>query len=547
RNQARRRLREGFKFSEDQALVKSEETIKEIAQRILRDKLGEKDVKAEAIKLAKSALNEVAGSSRLSRLRKELRNLNAPYNIVEATKTVEITEKSNKIQASRRKIAEDLKKIDYPDHFTLRIDSGVTGFAKNRGQPDIPRKFRSMEKNQERAKELLTWVQNAISSDRIGDPGKPGVKWFNGFLKSYGLISRYLRKMGAVYAIVAHGAKNLAHAMTIAQEALRHSPDNNISPTQNYAVVNYRPRGVSPEKATPFQFCDRPEAVAEIVHKYFERPPSRWNITDFLEECDLEPFNRKIESYTASLEVIADMGKYRRGKKYDKARQLLIPTIQNFGLSHKASVGARELWGKRPDYKVARKWKECKEHNSANEPSVTITENTIVGPAIFGVNKRTFITNQKEYNDKLEDDYSIETDSEYVSSDDLDFSDSDREEKEIDKRKHGYDYDGDTQSRELPRPSRMEPGVLYSDPKLHFNDQEWMTGYATLERLNATTKDKSLLQNITDIISKGVLENISGFFSGRTAAVPQKNTENNSVVRLKNIEQDSDEELSNRM
>ena len=95
RNQARRCLRDGFKFSEEQvsiliptqrkgqrkdinivtlnkALVKSEETIKEIAQRILRDKLGEKDVKAEAIKLANSALNEVAGSSRLSWLRKEL-------------------------------------------------------------------------------------------------------------------------------------------------------------------------------------------------------------------------------------------------------------------------------------------------------------------------------------------------------------------------------------------------------------------------------------------------------------------------------------------
>ncbi|CAG8456213.1 3882_t:CDS:2, partial [Paraglomus occultum] len=42
------------------------------------------------------------------------------------------------------------------------------------------------------------------------------------------------------------------------------------------------------------------------------------------------------------------------------------------------------------------------------------------------------------------------------------------------------------------------------------------------------------------LISKGVLENISGFFS-------KKNTENNSVVRQKNIEQDSDEELSNRM
>ncbi|CAG8473954.1 8110_t:CDS:2 [Paraglomus occultum] len=210
RNQARRRLREGFKFSEEQALVKSEETIKEIAQRILRDKLGEKDVKAEAIKLAKSALNEVAGSSRLSRLRKELRNLNAPYNIVEATKIFEITDKSNKIQTSRRKIAEDFEKIDYPDHFTLEsvkerldkyniktlpdsqaladvmimlcmrpaevttlriTDAGVTGFAKNRGQPDIPRKFRSMEKNQERAKELLTWIQNAISSGQMGKPG----------------------------------------------------------------------------------------------------------------------------------------------------------------------------------------------------------------------------------------------------------------------------------------------------------------------------------------------------------------------------------------
>ncbi|CAG8674709.1 3712_t:CDS:1, partial [Paraglomus occultum] len=97
-----------------------------------------------------------------------------------------------------------------------------------------------------------------------------------------------------------------------------------------------------------------------------------------------------------------------------------------------------------------------------------------------------------------------------------------------------------TQGRELPRPSQMEPGKLYSDPKLRFNDQEWITGYATLERLNATAKDKPFLQNITDVISKGVLENISGFFSGRTAAVPQKNTENNSVIRPKNIEQHYD-------
>ena len=40
-----------------------------LAQRILRDKLGEKDVKAEALK---SALNENAGSSMLSRLRRKI-------------------------------------------------------------------------------------------------------------------------------------------------------------------------------------------------------------------------------------------------------------------------------------------------------------------------------------------------------------------------------------------------------------------------------------------------------------------------------------------
>ncbi|CAG8707953.1 8340_t:CDS:2, partial [Racocetra fulgida] len=44
------------------------------------------------------------------------------------------------------------------------------GYAKNRSQMDTPRKLRSMEKNQERAKELLNWIQNAISSGRIGDP-----------------------------------------------------------------------------------------------------------------------------------------------------------------------------------------------------------------------------------------------------------------------------------------------------------------------------------------------------------------------------------------
>ncbi|CAG8604317.1 11950_t:CDS:2 [Gigaspora rosea] len=216
------------------------EAIGEMAHRLLRDKLSIQDIRAEAYTLALSAKNANASSSH-------------------------ITEEANEIQQNQRKFGEAFEKIDYLDHFTLesvkeRLDSydtsslpdlqaladvmimlcirpaelitlritnaEVTGYAKNRGQANIPQKFRSMEKNQERAKELLTWIQRAISSGRIGNSGKPGVKWFNRFLKDYGLIPKYLRKMGAVYGVVIHETENMAHAYTIAGECLLHSSDN---------------------------------------------------------------------------------------------------------------------------------------------------------------------------------------------------------------------------------------------------------------------------------------------------------------------------------
>ncbi|RIB20002.1 hypothetical protein C2G38_2035585 [Gigaspora rosea] len=273
----------------------SEETIGNLAHRFLQDKLSVRDIRAEAYALALSAINANAGSSQLSRLRKELRNLGASSKIIEATKFPDITKEANEIQQNRRKIVEAFERIDYPDHFTLEsvkerfdgydistlpdlqaltdiiimlcicpaelktlriTDTGVTGYAKNPSQPDIPRKFRSMEKNQEHARELLTWIQNAISSSRMGDPGKPGVKWFNRFLKNYNLIPKYLRKIGAIYGVVVHGAENMAYAYTIAGECLRHSSNNHTSPVQNYVVVNYRRRGQKPEEARPFCLYD---------------------------------------------------------------------------------------------------------------------------------------------------------------------------------------------------------------------------------------------------------------------------------------------------
>ncbi|CAH1766943.1 3961_t:CDS:2, partial [Entrophospora sp. SA101] len=162
RNQARRRLRDGFKFSSEQNnhsfTPKSleEEIIREIAKRILQNrygfsedqvealfsaqenenktkqnvpcstvniviskrqnKLSIRDIRAEAYALALSAKNANAGSSRLSRLRRELKTLGASFDIIEATKFPDITEDANKIQMDNRKKA---KTIDYPDEFTL--------------------------------------------------------------------------------------------------------------------------------------------------------------------------------------------------------------------------------------------------------------------------------------------------------------------------------------------------------------------------------------------------------------------------------------------
>ncbi|KAF0532732.1 d5-like helicase-primase: PROVISIONAL [Gigaspora margarita] len=287
-------------ISKRQSLLSSkyrarQETIGEMAHRLLRDKLSIQNIRAEAYALALSAKNANASSSRLSRLRRELRNLGASPTIVETTKFLDFTEEANKIQRDNQKKAE-ANSINYPDEFTLEsvkerldaydlktspnywaladvmvmlcirpaelttlciTDAGVTGYAKNRGQPDIPRKFRSMEKNQERAKELLTWIQKAISSGHIGDPGKPGVKWFNRFLKNYDLIPKYLRKIGAIYGVVTHKAKNMAHAYTIAGQCLRHSPDNHTSPVQNYVIVNYRKKGQSPDQARLFQIYNK--------------------------------------------------------------------------------------------------------------------------------------------------------------------------------------------------------------------------------------------------------------------------------------------------
>ncbi|RIA84450.1 hypothetical protein C1645_832260 [Glomus cerebriforme] len=289
--------------------ISPKETIRDLAQH----------VKAIAKALAKSASNASASLSRISRLQKELRNLKASEKIISATLIPDITCSANKIQKEKGLLRKN-EGIDYPDYFalelvkerldvydvskvpdlqaladimimlcirpaeikTLRIcNGGVTGYAKNWGQQDIPRIFRSLEKNEERASQLLTWIQEVISSGQLRDPEKPRVLWFNTFLKKdeflpetgKPLLPSSLRKLGAVFAVVAHGAKNLSEAMSIASEALRHAPGNHTSPAKNYtirvrrALPPHSSNSIASEQGVipPFQGLPNTEKLAQLL------------------------------------------------------------------------------------------------------------------------------------------------------------------------------------------------------------------------------------------------------------------------------------------
>ncbi|CAB4420021.1 unnamed protein product [Rhizophagus irregularis] len=121
RRQARNRLQKGYNYSKEQALAlipheRVGETIKETAQRIVRDNLSERDVKAISRTLIGS--DPVVTLSRLSRLRRELRALDALEKLISATKHPEITRASNKIQ-KERSVQRENEGIDFPDHFSL--------------------------------------------------------------------------------------------------------------------------------------------------------------------------------------------------------------------------------------------------------------------------------------------------------------------------------------------------------------------------------------------------------------------------------------------
>ncbi|PKY29977.1 hypothetical protein RhiirB3_446836 [Rhizophagus irregularis] len=287
RHQAHNHLQKGYKFSKEQAFAliprervgrsknsvfskeegledekadvcqvsdsSSGETIKETAQRIVKDDLSERDVKAISRTLI--APDPVVTLSHLFRLQKELRALNTSEKIISATKHPEITRESNKIQKERSEQREN-EGIDFLDHFSLesvieRLNGyDVSNIPDKQALADVmimlcirPAEIQNLHifnGDEERARQLLTWIQKAISSRQLKDPGKPGSVYLSSFLKKdeflpesgKPLLPSSLCKLGSVFASVVHGPKNSSKVITFASEALRHSPDNHASPSK---------------------------------------------------------------------------------------------------------------------------------------------------------------------------------------------------------------------------------------------------------------------------------------------------------------------------
>ncbi|RGB25273.1 hypothetical protein C1646_771990 [Rhizophagus diaphanus] len=259
RDQARRRFKKGYDFSEKQvfALIHKQKAGRkkggavsdvpnapDITQEAEPDAVNTCQISqketirdlAEPITLSGTASNASAGLSRLTRLRREMKALRASEKIISTTFIPNTTRSANKIQKER---TPDLQALaDIMIMLCIR-----------------PAKIKDLR---------ISNGGSAISSRQLRDPGKPRVLWFNTFLKKDEFIPKpyepllpsSLRKIGSVFASVVHRPKNQSKANTYRSKALRHSPDNHTFPSDRYGIVNYRKRGQPYDQAEAIKIFD---------------------------------------------------------------------------------------------------------------------------------------------------------------------------------------------------------------------------------------------------------------------------------------------------
>ncbi|CAG8782997.1 10263_t:CDS:2, partial [Racocetra persica] len=93
-----------------------------------------------------------------------------------------------------------------------------------------------------------------------------------------------------------------------------------------------------------------------VIHEYFERKATDWNIRGFLDECKEKPFKLKIEAYCLSLENIIKQGKlnHRHGKaqllldRYKKSTRRATKPV--WGTEQTTKVGGPSIHFHQPTF-----------------------------------------------------------------------------------------------------------------------------------------------------------------------------------------------------
>ena len=137
---------------------------------------------------------------------------------------------------------------DLPAWYKAGYSWYCTGCRKQRDKQMLMRLL-SMEKDPERARELLTWIQDAIKAGKLRDPvytetGKRNNVPFAKFIKSLKtnqdkdeITPELLRKIGAKHASMVHAGPNPTpqHLDNLSEIALRHKI-NRLDAGKNYAL-----------------------------------------------------------------------------------------------------------------------------------------------------------------------------------------------------------------------------------------------------------------------------------------------------------------------
>ncbi|CAG8589154.1 15508_t:CDS:2 [Cetraspora pellucida] len=155
--------------------------------------------------------------------------------------------------------------------FTLHIIHYEPREAKNNPEAQ---QFLFMEKNSEHAKELLTWIQNAIATRKLCNSvyninKKYSTGVFSKILKSYDIIAKRLRKIGSKHASRVHDSQNPTsqHLEFLSRVAMRHKIDHHNSGIY-YTKSNTSNSNLdSDSKPEPEALDSTPKAINENTSK----------------------------------------------------------------------------------------------------------------------------------------------------------------------------------------------------------------------------------------------------------------------------------------